>query len=100
MKYIIFLLLCSTANANDIYNKNCLTCHGEKLDGYGPVGQYLNPRPRNLIKDKFKQGDKVTDIYNTISNGIPETQMPSFSSILNDKERMELATFIFTLRNK
>ena len=29
-----------------VYEKNCLRCHGEKLDGAGPEGEYLIVRLR------------------------------------------------------
>ncbi len=31
-----------------VYEKNCLRCHGEKLNGAGPEGEYLIVRPTNL----------------------------------------------------
>ncbi|MEO6306345.1 MAG: cytochrome c [Nitrospiraceae bacterium] len=31
-----------------VYEKNCLRCHGENLDGAGLDGQYLIVRPTDL----------------------------------------------------
>ena len=39
-----------------VYTVNCMTCHGEKGDGNGPAGQYMNPKPRDFAKEKFKGG--------------------------------------------
>jgi len=98
MKIALFILFANAANM-ELYTKNCETCHGANLDGNGPSAPYLNPRPRNLLKDKFKFGDSVTEIEKTIKEGLPGTSMPPFG-FLSDKERTDLAAWIHGLRNK
>ena len=41
------------ADGATLYKNNCATCHGDKGDGMGPAGQYLNPKPRNFVADKM-----------------------------------------------
>src|SRR5262245_30292940 len=60
------------------YTTNCVTCHGEKGDGNGPAGQYMKPKPRNLVTDKFKAGDKPEQIFKTVTEGLKNTSMVGF----------------------
>ena len=81
------------------FTTNCVSCHGEKGDGNGPAGQYLNPKPRNYAKDKFKKGDKVEQIFDTVSKGIPGTSMVAYGH-LPEQERWALAYYVKSLQGK
>jgi len=89
------------AKGKALYATNCVTCHGEKFDGQGAAGKYLSPKPRNLISEKFKNGDTQTAISATIKNGLDGTQMVPFGKpkgALTDDECNALAAFIVSLR--
>jgi len=81
------------------YATNCLICHGDKHDGNGPAGAALNPKPRNLVSDKFKKGDKAPQIFKTISEGLAGTTMTGYGHLPED-ERWGLTHFIVSLRKK
>lgn len=57
------------AKGAENYKLYCVTCHGEKGDGQGPVGKTLNPPPRDFSKGDFKYGGTDKDIFEVISNG-------------------------------
>src|SRR5687768_1103199 len=38
----------------DVYQNNCMQCHGQKGDGIGPAAQGQNPPPRNFQQGIFK----------------------------------------------
>ena len=82
-----------------VFAVNCLTCHGENGDGMGPAGQYLNPKPRNFAKDKFKKGDKADQIFQTITKGLDGTAMVSFAH-LSEEDRWALAHYVRKLGKK
>ncbi|MDZ4711156.1 MAG: cytochrome c [bacterium] len=68
----------------DLYNANCASCHGETGAGNGPAGATLNPPPRNFVdpsKQIWKNGPKVSNMYVTLQDGIPNTGMGSFANI-------------------
>jgi len=51
-----------------LYQQHCLRCHGEKLDGNGPDGEYLIIRPANFLS----QGSRAKtdwELLVTITNG-------------------------------
>jgi cytochrome c oxidase subunit 2 len=61
-------------NAGALYLNYCASCHGAQGDGSGlpGVARNFNDRP------KWKKSTRVTDIYRTLMEGIPGTQMRSF----------------------
>lgn len=68
----------------ELYNINCVSCHGETGAGNGPAGLTLNPPPRNFVdpsKQTWKNGPKVSNMYVTLQEGIPNTGMASFSTM-------------------
>lgn len=64
----------------------CNVCHGDKGDGNGPGGMSLVPKPRDFIKGDWKAGGKASDIFTTVTKGMPGTSMAAFGHIpLNDR---------------
>lgn len=58
-----------------LYMRRCISCHGEKGDGKGPVGEDLEVVPYT------KEGlSKKPDgyLFWVIEKGVPETGMPDF----------------------
>ena len=37
-----------------VYERNCISCHGEQGDGRGYSAQWLDPRPRDFTRAIFK----------------------------------------------
>lgn len=67
-----------------IFTVNCVTCHGEKGDGNGPAGAYMNPKPRNFSTDKLKVGNKPEQLFKTITQGLTGTAMAGFGHLSED----------------
>ena len=81
------------------FTTNCLACHGAKGDGLGDAGKYMNPKPRNFLADKFKKGEKVADVFNSVTRGLDGTAMPGYGT-LPEEERWALAYYVLTFRDK
>ncbi len=81
-----------------LYAKNgCVSCHGERGMGDGPVGQALTPRPRNFRSvSEYKQGSSVDQIAKTIETGIPGSMMVAYP--LSQADRLQIARFIVYLQ--
>jgi cytochrome c oxidase cbb3-type subunit III len=71
-----------------IFRSHCLGCHGR--DGTGGRGP-------NLTRLDLRSGGSDQDLVNTISNGIPGTEMPFF--FFNGKQLWQLVTFVQSLRH-
>ncbi len=82
-----------------VYTANCLTCHGEQGNGEGPAGAYMNPKPRNFTKDKFKAGDQPQQIFKTISLGLPNTTMAGFGH-LSEEDRWAATYYLISTFRK
>jgi cytochrome c oxidase cbb3-type subunit 3 len=72
-----------------IFQKNCVACHGEHLEGrIGP----------NLTDAQWIHGDKLEDIERVITNGVPEKGMVSWGPILGPDRIKEVASFVYAKR--
>jgi high-affinity iron transporter len=75
----------------------CFACHGYTGEGNGPVAFALKPPPRNFQKDPFKGGDKVEQVFASITNGLIGTQMVSYER-LPEADRWALAYYVLAFR--
>ncbi len=73
----------------EIYMAKCLACHAP--DGGGLIGP-------NFTDDYWIHGAKLTDMVKTITEGVPAKGMIPWKGQLSDKEIMQLAAYIRTLR--
>ncbi len=90
-----------------IYREQCMHCHGVSGDGNGPTSPFLWPVPRDYRPGVFKftstsgsdRGSKPTraDLRRTLVQGIPNTSMPSFESILSASEIEQVIDYVMFL---
>jgi mono/diheme cytochrome c family protein len=76
-----------------LYQQHCLRCHGEKLDGNGPDGEYLIVRPANFLS----QGSRAKtdwELLVTITNGALFTPMHGFRGKLSDEQILDVLSYI------
>ncbi|MEO8398398.1 MAG: cytochrome c [Ignavibacteriaceae bacterium] len=72
----------------------CSSCHGTEGKGDGPAAGSLNPSPRNFTSnDGWKNGRKISEIFTTLSEGIPGSGMIAYD-YLTPEERISLAHYI------
>lgn len=81
------------------FTTNCVTCHGEKGDGNGPAGKFMNPKPRDFSAGKFKGGEKPEQIFKTLTSGLTGTAMPGFGH-LPEEERWALVHHVLSMKGK
>jgi high-affinity iron transporter len=86
-------------NGKAVYEINCAACHGVSGEGNGPVAFAVKPPPRNLVKEPFKAGDSVGQIYTTITSGLPSTRMVGYPQ-LKDVDRWAVAYYVRAFRIK
>ena len=84
------------SRGKDLYTTNCASCHGETGAGNGAAGAALNPPPRNFVNPQpWKIGPKISNMYVTLQEGIPNTGMASFSNILPE-DRFAIIQYVQT----
>lgn len=91
----------TVVQGKQLYEANCIQCHGAegKGDGYG--APFLVPTPRDFTSGYFKfrttaggQLPTDEDLFRTISRGANGTGMPPWSYLLNDGERWALVEYV------
>ena len=80
-----------------IYKAKCASCHGVKGDSDSPMGKSL--KVRNLVSDKFKNGNTTEGVFKSITEGIKGTTMTSYKK-LSEEERWALSHYVMTLHKK
>jgi len=84
------------AEGAKIFQVNCETCHGPQGRGDGPVGQALDPKPKNLPDLAATVGDDY--LFWRISTGKPGTSMAPWAGILTEEQIWQSVAFIRTLK--
>lgn len=83
------------AHGKELFQVQCIACHGATGHGDGPAAAGLNPKPRNFtVADGWKSGRKPSQIFTTLTKGLGG--MPSFGSLPSD-DRWSLAHYIVSL---
>lgn len=84
----------SYMQGKDVYERNCVVCHGARGDGLGELGVTLKPRPRSFREGLFKfrstpAGSLPTDadLARTIRGGLSGTGMGMFTQLQDDEVR-------------
>jgi mono/diheme cytochrome c family protein len=88
------------AEAERLYMVNCAICHGDKLDGNGPLwkggdGPYP-AAPRNLLDD-YSKGLADGTMYHVITYG--KGLMGSYAAQVSPKERWMLVKYIRNMQS-
>jgi cytochrome c oxidase cbb3-type subunit 3 len=68
-----------------LFQTNCMACHGPQ--GQGLIGP-------NLTDDYWIHGNQNTDLFNVITNGVPDKGMTPWGAILPPEDRVEVIAFI------
>ena len=77
------------AKAKEIFANRCSPCHGDR--GQGIVGP-------NLTDEYWLHGGRLSEIYQTISEGVPEKGMVPWKTQLSPAEIAAMAAYVGTLR--
>lgn len=88
----------------EVYDRECWKCHGKEGKGDGPDGANVFPKPRDFTSGIFKYKTSSYkelfpfdwDLFQTISDGLTGTAMPSWKGKLSDKEIWDVIAYIKT----
>lgn len=76
----------------ELFQQNCISCHGASARGDGPLAPALNPRPVDLTVHIPLHPDQA--IYNFIANGIPRTAMQAWKEQFTDEEIQAIINYL------
>src|SRR3984893_9817599 len=85
-----------------VYQRYCLSCHGDKGNGQGEFAEWISPKPRDYRQGTFKwrsmlAGSLTTDadLERVLINGLYGTSMPSWNA-LGHRQRVDVIAYIKT----
>jgi cbb3-type cytochrome c oxidase subunit III len=90
----------SIAAGQQVYAKNCASCHGETGKGDGKMGAELKPPPPNLADADWKHGATDGEIFIVVRDGIRTTPMKSFKSKLTTDQMWQVVNYMRSLGSK
>lgn len=85
------------AHGKELFQVQCVSCHGAMGKGDGQAAASLDSHPRNFtLGEGWKNGRKPSQIFKTIKEGIPNSPMPSFPTLPSD-DRWALVHYVASL---
>lgn len=84
------------AAGKQVFDINCVPCHGADGLGNGPRSAGLNPPPRDFHDptSKFTNGTSLVILFHTVSNGVSGTSMPAWAGVLSPTQRMDVVHYV------
>lgn len=79
-----------------LFQAQCVACHGPQGHGDGPAAVGLDPKPTALSEQLRARERSLFALHQVISNGVNGTAMASFGA-LREEDRWALAFFVGTL---
>ena len=76
-----------------VYQQQCLRCHGANLDGNGPDSQDLIVQPANL-RSVTSRSKTDWELLVAISNGVLFSPMHGFRGKLTDEQMLDVLSYI------
>ena len=85
-----------------VYQRYCMSCHGEQGNGQGEAAEYMSIKPRDYRQGTFKWRSTPsgslpldTDLEHTLENGLFGTYMPTWRT-LDERSRRDVIAYIKT----
>jgi mono/diheme cytochrome c family protein len=82
----------SLARGQQLYQQNCMVCHGVQGRGDGPAARAMRPPPADLTQHVTAHTEG--ELWWWITNGVAGTQMPAWKNSLSDNERWDVLNYI------
>lgn len=77
-----------------LFQDNCAFCHGADGKGQNWIGRFMEPPPRNLQDPAFMLSSTRHSLANSIREGLPNTSMPAWKSVLKEMDIQAILAYI------
>ncbi len=84
------------AAGNKLFDQKCSVCHGDDGKGNTDMAGSLPKKPADLTR-KEMESISEGEIFWLVSNGLPQSGMPSFKTKLSDNEKWQVVAFVRNL---
>ena len=82
------------AQGETLFQENCAFCHAADGTGRNWIGSFLEPHPRDLTSTAFMSSMTPGRLASVIRNGLPDTSMPAWKSVLTEAEIQAVIAYI------
>lgn len=86
---------------NDLFHKNCASCHGNAGKGDGPAAAALKPKPRDLTDKAYMGALSDEQLATVIKKGGPalgkSPLMPPLGGALKDQDLADVIAYVRSL---
>jgi copper transport protein len=82
----------SVARGRELYQQQCVVCHGLNARGDGPLAASLNPRPADLRVHVAQHTEGQLWLW--LTDGFPGSAMPAFRTTLSDEDRWNIINYL------
>src|ERR1700686_784309 len=83
-----------------VYQRYCLSCHGDQGNGQGEAAEYMSIKPRDYRQGTYKWRSPPSgslpldsDLEHTLYNGLYGTYMPTWK-VLDERSRRDVIAYI------
>ena len=85
-------LMGDAERGRELYEANCVPCHGRDGSGDGPRAKFIFPKPRD-----FTQGPPISrpDLFHGIRIGVRGREMPAWGFVFSDQQIAHVAEYVF-----
>lgn len=87
-------LSASERRGETLFQQNCAFCHGADGTGRNWIGSFLEPHPRDLTQAEFMSTMTRERLASVIRDGLPETSMPAWKSVLSDADIQAIVAYV------
>lgn len=77
-----------------LYRKNCITCHGARGNGKGPIGNSLEPKPTSFLHVTYTTKHPDQHFFWAVREGSPGTGMPAFKDQLKEDDIWKIVAYL------
>jgi len=84
----------SEKRGEKLYQANCAFCHAATGTGKNWIGSFMEPHPRDLTDPAFMRDMTSQRLAHTIREGLPNTSMPAWKSVLKADEIDSIVAYI------
>ncbi len=90
----VMQLSLEATHGKQLWQLNCAFCHAADGTGENWIGSFLDPKPRNLTDEEFMQGKSRDYLLLRIRDGLANTSMPAWKSVLSDHQIHQIISYI------
>jgi cytochrome c oxidase cbb3-type subunit III len=89
------------ARGSEIYIERCVSCHGPRGRGDGPLARNLpGPPPRDLVEEPWKHGDRPEQVLAVLENGVKDAQMPAWGGTFGPDDLKSVAAYVYHIAGR